>query len=250
MESPKEQNLLYSRNYFFISNDVQKKISNKHLLIAGCGLSSQIAVLATRLGFYNFTLVDGDTVEISNLNRQSFSTLDINCNKAEALSKKIKEINPEANVKIIQHKIIETEEIQRLVGGSDVVVNTTDLGKESNILNNVSVKQNKPVFMPLNIGFGSILIIIRNESELNELAKYDSEISLIQYLHASKKINLHPAIVSRSIELIKEYREKKFYPQTGIACYLSASLAVYAIMKEVSDDKLENNIIYQDFTFI
>ena len=81
------------RNGFFISRDLQLKIKECSLVLAGCGLSSNFAVLAARLGFEKFILIDGDNVDESNLNRQPFSLNHVGLNKAEAISEIIKQIN-------------------------------------------------------------------------------------------------------------------------------------------------------------
>jgi molybdopterin/thiamine biosynthesis adenylyltransferase len=51
------------RNSGYITGDTQEKIRNTRLLIAGAGLGAATAIAATRMGFSNFVLVDGDTVD-------------------------------------------------------------------------------------------------------------------------------------------------------------------------------------------
>jgi len=54
---------LVLRNQGYISKELQEKIQKTRLLIAGCGVGSTVAEAAARLGFCNFILTDGDTVE-------------------------------------------------------------------------------------------------------------------------------------------------------------------------------------------
>ncbi|MGV4415094.1 ThiF family adenylyltransferase [Chryseobacterium sp. T1] len=58
----------YSRNRLYISDEEQNLIKHIPILLAGSGIGSNIAECALRLGFENITIVDGDVVEISNLN--------------------------------------------------------------------------------------------------------------------------------------------------------------------------------------
>lgn len=62
---------MYRRNFLYISEANQKRIKNFRIFIGGCGLGSVIAECALRLGFENLTVIDGDKVELSNLNRQN-----------------------------------------------------------------------------------------------------------------------------------------------------------------------------------
>src|SRR5215472_3121838 len=67
------EQLLLSRNWGLISPEVQARLRDQVILAAGVGLRSEMVVQACRLGFRNFILADGDTVEVSNLNRQAFT---------------------------------------------------------------------------------------------------------------------------------------------------------------------------------
>ena len=63
---------MYRRNYLYISDAEQAIISSLNIVIVGVGLGSNIAECALRLGFCNITIIDGDKVELSNLNRQNY----------------------------------------------------------------------------------------------------------------------------------------------------------------------------------
>ena len=73
------------RNAGYIQPATQEKIRNTRLLIAGCGMGSSPAMCAARLGFEKFILVDGDTVDAHNLNRQFYEFADVGKPKVEAL---------------------------------------------------------------------------------------------------------------------------------------------------------------------
>lgn len=60
----------YARNRLYIQEEEQEIIKNTPILFAGCGIGSNIVECALRFGFENITIVDGDTIELSNLNRQ------------------------------------------------------------------------------------------------------------------------------------------------------------------------------------
>ncbi len=62
----------YSRNRLYINEEEQEQIRKIPILFAGCGIGSNIAECALRFGFENITIVDGDVIENSNLNRQNY----------------------------------------------------------------------------------------------------------------------------------------------------------------------------------
>jgi len=104
---------LVKSNWGFISAESQEKIRHSRVLLAGCGLGSNIAVLAARSGFTKFVLADGDRVELSNLNRQTFRLEHLGVNKAEVVARLVYEINPQAEVDTFS-QFITTKEVEGL----------------------------------------------------------------------------------------------------------------------------------------
>ena len=82
----------YSRNRLYIKEQEQDIIRTTPILLAGSGIGSNIAECALRFGFENITIVDGDVVELSNLNRQNYTEENLSQYKAEALYHRLKSI--------------------------------------------------------------------------------------------------------------------------------------------------------------
>ena len=78
----------------------QDSLSEAHILILGIGaLGSYLSVNLALAGAGNLHLVDFDTIELSNLNRQLlFTEENIKENKATVAAKKLKLLNPEINI--------------------------------------------------------------------------------------------------------------------------------------------------------
>lgn len=75
--------------------DIYEKLISSKAAIAGLGgLGSNVAIALARAGIGKLFLVDFDTVDITNLNRQQYFTDDIGKKKTEALSAIIRKINP------------------------------------------------------------------------------------------------------------------------------------------------------------
>lgn len=156
MTSPFDYDKFVTRNTGYVESDTQAKIRNCKLLIAGCGLGASTAIAAARMGFCQFVLVDGDTVDAHNLNRQFYDFDDIGSPKVEALKKHIRRINPEAWVDAVQANL-DKENVAGLVNKADVVFDTIDfLDLEAILsLHTVARQSGKPVFTALSIGFGA-----------------------------------------------------------------------------------------------
>ena len=144
------------RNVGYISAETQTKIRATRLLIAGCGIGSSFAEAAVRLGFEQIILADGDTVAATNLNRQNFTVDDIGKPKVEALAKRLRAINPDANIQEI-NAYLTPDSIADQVAQADLVFDTIDFLDLSAIvaLHDECRRQRKPAITALAIGWGA-----------------------------------------------------------------------------------------------
>ena len=117
----KEEDLL-QRNVKGIS----KKLKKTRVCILGLGgLGSNVAVLLARSGIGYLKLVDFDTVEASNLNRQQYRISHIGIKKTEAMKSIIREINPFVETGVLDIKI-DRKNIYSTVGDIEIVVEAFD----------------------------------------------------------------------------------------------------------------------------
>lgn len=81
-----------------------KKLQNAHVMVIGCGgVGSWITEALCRSGVGTLTLIDPDTVEIGNTNRQLHTTdLTINQYKVRALKNRLITINPEIKIHTLE----------------------------------------------------------------------------------------------------------------------------------------------------
>lgn len=85
-----------------------EKIQQITVGIGGAGgLGSNCAVNLVRSGFSNFVIVDFDTIEYSNLNRQFYFYNQIGKSKVTTLRENLLAINPAIQVQILQERIEE-----------------------------------------------------------------------------------------------------------------------------------------------
>jgi sulfur carrier protein ThiS adenylyltransferase len=94
--------------------------------VAGCGgLGSNAAVALVRAGVGGLILVDHDTVEASNLNRQCFFQGDIGRSKPDALAAHLRAINPEVRLDLVKLKLTPGD-VPRLFSGADLLIEAFD----------------------------------------------------------------------------------------------------------------------------
>ena len=92
-----------ARTIQLIGESAMERIRNTSILIVGIGgVGSYAAEALARAGIGHITLMDGDSVAESNLNRQLVALCStIGRNKAEVMAERIKDINPGADVAVI-----------------------------------------------------------------------------------------------------------------------------------------------------
>lgn len=97
----------FQRNKQLIGIDNQNKIFDKNIIVFGIGgVGAMLTETLVRCGILNITIVDYDTIDISNINRQVLAFDDnIGLKKTDELEKIIKRINPEVNIKKINKKL-------------------------------------------------------------------------------------------------------------------------------------------------
>jgi molybdopterin/thiamine biosynthesis adenylyltransferase len=148
-----------SRNWGLIAPTLQKQLQRQVIFAAGLGLCSEMAVQACRIGFRNFILADGDGVEISNLNRQAFTSAHIGRNKAEATAELLRSLTPAVHVEVIPAFLDEPSYLP-LLAKATIVVNSIDLDNPTLFaLNRDARRLGKPVLCPLNLGWGSVVLV-------------------------------------------------------------------------------------------
>ena len=143
-----DKNQLFKRQITLseIGEEGQQKLQNSSVLVVGCGgLGSPIAVYLATSGIGKIHLVDFDTVDVTNLHRQVFYSLDdAGKPKAQVLFEFIKKRAPFTEVSIT-NKPITKDNVFELVEKVDIVVDGTDSLPTKYLLNDACVIKNKPL---------------------------------------------------------------------------------------------------------
>jgi len=124
-----EQLLRYSRQILLPSFGIegQEKLLSSHVLIMGLGgLGSPVAMYLAAAGIGRLTLVDFDSVELSNLQRQIIhSTSNLKQSKVESAAATIQQLNPLVNTTCI-NKQLEEKDLSDLLSNVDLLIDATD----------------------------------------------------------------------------------------------------------------------------
>jgi molybdopterin/thiamine biosynthesis adenylyltransferase len=155
---------LFSRNWAFISPELQHTLDRTCLFTAGAGLSSAIAVLACRTGFGSFILADGDQVEVSNLNRQAFFRRQVGQNKATATAELLHDIRPDVAVTSIP-EFIEGDSYLSALDHANIIINAIDYDNPALFaLARDARTRGIPMLIALNLGWGGAVMVFTADS--------------------------------------------------------------------------------------
>lgn len=117
----------YCRNQKTLSNKDQLLLLQSHVAVIGLGgLGGTVVEILARLGVGTLTLVDGDSFDESNLNRQLLSSpAVIGQAKAACAKNRVQEINPAVDVYPIP-EFFEIENGQAILNGVDLAIDCLD----------------------------------------------------------------------------------------------------------------------------
>ncbi len=119
--------VLTERNRGLIPGEVQERLRDATVLVAGCGSTGGAVVEPlARLGTGRFVLAEPGEYELNNLNRQSATHTDIGRNKAEVAAERIRSVNPFAGIRV-DTAGVRPDAPDLLLDGVDVVVDGVDV---------------------------------------------------------------------------------------------------------------------------
>ncbi len=117
----------YQRNKKLISQEEQDRLARARVVVLGCGgLGGYIIEMLSRIGVGRLTLVDFDTFDESNLNRQLLSTeKNLGVSKVREAQRRVNLINSLVEVEVVEERVSE-ENIDGIIEGAMVVVDALD----------------------------------------------------------------------------------------------------------------------------
>ena len=151
-----EQLLRYSRHILLdeLGVEGQERLAASHALVIGAGgLGSPVALYLATAGVGTITLVDHDTVDLTNLQRQiAHNMARVGQPKAASAAQSMAAINPEVNVVALQERA-DAAKLDRWVASADVVIDCSDNFATRHAVNTACVTHAKPLVSGAAIGF-------------------------------------------------------------------------------------------------
>ena len=199
----------------------QKKIAATKVLVIGVGgLGCPLILYLANTGVGNIGLVDNDTVDLSNLNRQIiFNTSDVGKFKVVQAKKILNKINKKIKVKIYRNKL-DKKNIQKILRNYDIICDCSDNFTTRYLLNDYSLKNKK------------ILISAA-------ISKFDAHVFSFNF---KKKIPCYRCFMPELPDLENNCDAEGILPTVaGIAGTLQANEVIKSILSKTS--KLDGKLI-------
>lgn len=164
-----QEQLRYSRQIMLkhIGEAGQLKLRNASVLIVGMGgLGNPVSMYLTAAGVGKIIIADGDSVDITNLQRQVlFHEQDINHNKADSAANKLTQNNPDVDIEVVD-EMLDEELCQFYISQVDVVIDCSDNVATRYLVNQACIEHKKPFVVGAASGFdGQQLVVDPREAD-------------------------------------------------------------------------------------
>ena len=167
----------YDRNIGTITIEEQELLKSKAVCVVGCGgLGGGIIENLTRMGVGELTVVDGDSFDVSNLNRQVLSN-EGNLGRSKALeaAEQMSKINSEITLIAIE-ELLTAENAGDIIDGCDAVVDALDNVESRLALEDACEKAGIPLIHGAISGWnGQVGVVMPGSGILHQIYESDME---------------------------------------------------------------------------
>lgn len=168
---------IMSKNLGAISKEEQVILGKKKLVIAGVGaLGQMVAMSLARTGFRQFILMDPDSFEYSNFNRQLYANEEtIGKSKVEETKRQLLKISPDTSVTIYRERLC-AENGREKIWDADILIDCVDKVADKLCLEELAEKERIPlVHAAVNGWFGQVSTVFPGDKTLSKIYQ-DKEI--------------------------------------------------------------------------
>ncbi len=163
------QLLRYSRHILIddIGIEGQQRLLAAHVLVIGAGgLGSPVAMYLGTAGVGKLTIVDDDTVELTNLQRQiAHSMASLGRAKVDSAAAAVHAVNPEVRVVALRERA-DAARLDELVAQADLVVDCCDNFATRQAVNVACVRHARPLVSGAAIGFdGQVSVYVTDQPD-------------------------------------------------------------------------------------
>ncbi len=219
-----------SRTQLMLGDEPVLKLMGKHVLVVGLGgVGGICAEMIARAGVGKMTIVDADTVDLSNTNRQ-IPALHSTAGqlKATVLAERLKDINPALDLTVLPHYIKDDETIQLVETAQfDYVVDCIDTLSPKVSLIKACIDRNIPIVSSMGAG-GKL---DPSQVQITDISK-THECNLARYvrkkLHA---LGIHKGLTvvfsAEKVDQTRVFETEKAFPKKSIIGTISYMPAIF-----------------------
>ncbi|MHA1941122.1 MAG: HesA/MoeB/ThiF family protein [Candidatus Hodarchaeales archaeon] len=164
-DSKRDSQMVRYDRQILIENWNQTKIRESKIVIVGLGALGTVAATSlTMAGVGELILVDHDTIEISNLNRQLlFRAQDVGKSKVDIAAKELKKINSDIEITSLNHKVQEVP--LSVLENTNAIIEGLDTFHDRRWVNSFIIEKGIPLISGGIFGFlGNLQVVIPRES--------------------------------------------------------------------------------------
>jgi tRNA A37 threonylcarbamoyladenosine dehydratase len=217
-----------------------QKLAQSHVLVVGLGgVGSYAAEQLARAGVGSLTIVDGDTIHETNRNRQLPALVSTQDNyKAVVVGNRLRDINPDINLTIIQEYIKDQPMIDIIQRGYDYVIDAIDTLSPKVYLIYHTVKAGIPLVSSMGSG-GKLDPSLVKVSDIDDTYNCKLAYYMRKRLHKlgiwkGFKAVYSPEVVSRdAVALLEGEMNKK--STVGTISYMPAIFGCYCASVVIRD---------------
>ncbi len=118
---------IVSRQMGVVSRSKQERIKDAKITLIGCGgIGGAAAEMLVRMGIGNLKIVDKDSFDVSNINRQLMSSFySVGKSKVDVTYETLKSINPFTNITAVEDEVDESN-VEKIIERSDIIIDALD----------------------------------------------------------------------------------------------------------------------------
>lgn len=229
---------MFERLITLIGEDKVDKLKNANVLIVGLGgVGGYVLEALVKSGIHNLTIVDGDVVELSNLNRQIISKQNV-VGKPKALVAQTRalEINPDINLRVINEFITEDNFSLLKIDEYDYVIDACD---DLN-LKMLLIKNADKYKLISSMGTANKMDMTRFKITTIDKTSYDPLAKIIRKKIKDEKIRTKFKVVSSDEKVMKNGTK------LGTIAYMPATaglLCASYVISDIIENNWKNNVL-------
>jgi molybdopterin/thiamine biosynthesis adenylyltransferase len=167
---------IVSRQMGVVTRSEQERLKDAKITVIGCGgIGGAAAEMLVRMGIGNLKIIDKDTFDVSNINRQLMSSFySVGKSKVNVTYETLKSINPFTNIEAVEEEVNE-DNTKKIIKDSDIVIDALD-----NLLTRITVSRHtKNLDIPFIHGaihgtMGQVSIFTKDTPTYEEMFKLPS----------------------------------------------------------------------------